>query len=146
MRLPIRISVTVTPWSRTRSEIALKLVSARTTAMSVRTHVCIRPGSITKPRGATSRRIGGLRLDLDQAPGMRRNDGGSDSALARQKVGLGKVDHLVAPAAHDRTQYPKAEALDLLERDGRRHRQFLRRRHDVEHGRTIMGEHGLDRA
>src|ERR1700749_962788 len=125
MRLPMRISVSVTPWSRTRSEIALKLVSARTTAMNVRTHVCIRPGSPTKPRGGTSRRIGGRRLDLDPAPERRHDDGRCGGASARQKIRLGEIDHLVSTAAHDGAQHPQAETLDLLQGYGRRHRQLL---------------------
>src|SRR5215472_5980855 len=41
MRLPIRISVSVTFCWRTRSEIALNAVSAKTIATNVRIHVCI---------------------------------------------------------------------------------------------------------
>lgn len=44
----MRISVSVTAWSRARSEIAPKLVSARAMAMSGRTRVCIRTGPTTK--------------------------------------------------------------------------------------------------
>src|SRR5262245_44736985 len=64
--------------------------------------------------------------------------------LARQQIGLGKIEHLIATAAHHSPQDPEAEALDLLRGDRRWHRQFLPRRDDVEHRRAVMGEHVTD--
>src|ERR1700745_3821020 len=95
MRLPIRISVSVTPWSRTRSEIALKLVSAKTMVMSVRTRVCIRMSPTTKPCGKISRRIEGSQLDLDQAPGIGQND----DVIEQQRIAA-VHESAVAPNGH----------------------------------------------
>src|SRR5579863_6278150 len=93
MRLPIRISVSVTAWSRTRSEIALKLASARTMAMSIRAHVRIRTSSTAKPHGKTSCRIEVSQFDLDQAPEIGPSEG--EKAATRLPERLGLADSLI---------------------------------------------------
>src|SRR6516164_10878651 len=76
MRLPTRISVSVTPCSRTCSEIALNDVRATRIANSVRPNVLIAVPVTCRETcraGDTSAALG-FRLDLDQASQQDRFD------------------------------------------------------------------------
>src|SRR6266852_4459992 len=62
------------------------------------------------------------RFNLIPSRSRRATDAFRTSRSARQQIRLRQIKHLVAAAAHHGAKHPQAEALDLLRRDGGRHR------------------------
>jgi hypothetical protein len=61
-------------------------------------------------------------------------------ATSAHKVGLGEVDDFGAAAIENSFDHEQAEALDLIDGNGWRHREFLPAHHGFNQGRPLMAE------